>query len=275
MRESVGYKLLSAVIYIFIGVWMFNIISSAKVDESGRVIVEDVSLFDGGGSSYRDDNEVSDNSNDDSDDEYNLSIPKEQLDTFISHVDDWYLEGEDISYAVTDYNFDGNLEICRSTLSGTFSTSVIFEYYHGQLKEYRFDDSLVREPSIMCSSLPCYHQTNVLAYYYTSMAEFGSGPNEDVAIEYVFSVGPSTTINCESIKSMVMVTDDSGEEILMERYRDETGDEIDFDTYNTVDDRYFADWEKQTCYFEFINAYELQNDMVSGLCQSWEGFYLE
>lgn len=284
MNESIGYKLLSAAIYIFVGMWMIGVIKNTTVDEAGNLVVqkgistEQVELSNSDDEDFR--VEPDETGDEDVEETIDSNLLNEQIATFIALQGEWYIDDENdySSYAVTDYDFDQNLEICRTTTEGTggFSTNVFFEYDNGGLRELSFGgDYEYSQPDISCFMCACYYDSAENLYHYVVTDSIRSGYQESYSVAYFFTFDYEDELLLEKIKSSHTLMDDTGEVVTQEEYWNSEGESVDADEYNSLEETFFPGCEKKTCQFKWINRSKLKDNMEEKLYQSWEGFQLK
>ncbi len=211
-----------------------------------------------------------------------------QLQLIASNSSMWF-PGEDelsynvYSYAVTDLDFNGRLEIIVSSCQGTgfFSYSNIWQVNVNcdGLDKLNFADSEeISQPDIVTDTVPVYYNasSNVYNYIFEDFLRAGASENYTTLISLSLN---DTSIETRSIASVHNVYSDSGE--ASSTYSNADGGTITQEQYDSSAADTYPDCVEMSATFGWISDGEVElptmnnAELIEQLRTSYEGFTID
>ncbi len=260
--NSIVYKILSLIIYIALFMWMNSVISNSDLGNAGVQSTVDA------------------NANKNTVVQEEPSVPNildDQIDCFLSEISAWLDEDEYYSYAVTDYDQDGNLELARTIVmgSGGFSKSDFFEYNNGHLEKISFSEEYeYSQPDPSVKAADCYYDPTEKVFYYYLVDTARNGSMQTLKTYYLFSFGIENKLSIKKVKAKYIEHDNStGEDSYV--FYDADKNEIEEERFNAMEEELLPGSIKKRCSFKWIKGSEMRKNTLEKMYESWAGFKME
>lgn len=220
-----------------------------------------------------------------------VSRIENQIEVITDHIEQWGVEAEyanDMySYAVTDLNQNGRLEIIASNCGGngyyTYSKYYeINEIFDGLVEykrdTYEDDSENVSEADIVDYEVPAYYDGKTGIMYYIFQDESKNGAGEHYANIRAISLEDNKIVE-KPLAYYASIYKNSVEHV---KYEDSKKNEITEDEYNNMADQVFVDLEKKQLILQwniFFKITELKDkshdELITMLTNSYGGFVIK